>query len=308
MARFQARPAAGTDLSLALSAEQAGGRLPPLLVAAERVAATVAQGVHGRRRVGMGETFWQYRRYQPGDSVARIDWRQSAKAQPLFVRETEWEAAQSVWLWCDPSPSMDWRSGANLPTKRERALLLALALASLLVRAGERVGELGRDRLPRSGRAAFNRLAFSLLTAPPVPGGDGLPPREVLPRHAGLLVASDFLTPLDELDAAIRFHATRQVRGHLLHIVDPAEAALPYQGRARFVGLEGEPAYLATRVESVRAAYFERVAQHHDALKALARAAGWTFSAHHTDKPPETALLALHAALSGAASMTSGRA
>ena len=72
--------------------------LLPLMVAAERVAATVSQGVHGRRSVGQGETFWQFRRYGFGDSTQLIDWRQSAKSQPVYVRETEWEAAQSVWL------------------------------------------------------------------------------------------------------------------------------------------------------------------------------------------------------------------
>src|SRR5256714_10721107 len=86
-------------------AEQAAAVLPPLLVAAERVAVTVAQGVHGRRRVGQGETFWQFRQYQPGDAAARIDWRESAKSQRLYVRETEWEAAQSVWLWRGGSPA-----------------------------------------------------------------------------------------------------------------------------------------------------------------------------------------------------------
>src|SRR4051812_34764592 len=98
-------------------AEHLASRLPPLLVLAERVAATVAQGVHGRRRVGQGETFWQFRRYQPGDSAEDIDWRQTAKTDRIFVRETEWEASQSVWIWRDASPSMRWRSTNKLPEK-----------------------------------------------------------------------------------------------------------------------------------------------------------------------------------------------
>jgi uncharacterized protein (DUF58 family) len=104
-------------------AEQLAARLPPLLVEAERVATTVAQGVHGRRRVGQGETFWQFRQYQPGDAPQRIDWRESAKSQRVYVRETEWEAAQSVWLWRDGSPSMNWTSTKLLPTKEARARL-----------------------------------------------------------------------------------------------------------------------------------------------------------------------------------------
>ena len=87
-------------------AEHLASRFPPLMVAAERVATTVAQGVHGRRRVGQGETFWQFRRYEPGDETGLIDWRQTAKSRHVFVRETEWEAAQSAWLWRDTSPSL----------------------------------------------------------------------------------------------------------------------------------------------------------------------------------------------------------
>ena len=122
---------AATD---ARRAEALGARLPPLLVAAERVAATVAQGVHGRRRVGQGDSFWQFRRFVQGDPIARVDWRQSAKSgRPVpdgwFIRETEWEAAQTVCLWRDASSSMRWRSAGATVEKRERAGLLLLALA-----------------------------------------------------------------------------------------------------------------------------------------------------------------------------------
>jgi uncharacterized protein (DUF58 family) len=142
-------------------AETLALRLPPLQVAAERVAATVAQGVHGRRRVGTGNSFWQFRAYMPGDPAAGIDWRQTAKSDRAYVRENEWEAAQSVWLWADRSPSMDWRSSRGLPTKAERALLLLLAAASLMVRGGEHVALLGGFR-PATGQAVLDRLALEL--------------------------------------------------------------------------------------------------------------------------------------------------
>src|SRR5580693_10350435 len=123
----------------ALTAEALGARLPPLLIAADRVASTVAQGVHGRRRVGQGDSFWQFRRFVSGDPLARVDWRQSAKSgrgapEGWFIRETEWEAAQTVCLWRDASASMHWRSRAASVEKRERAALLLLALASLPLR------------------------------------------------------------------------------------------------------------------------------------------------------------------------------
>src|SRR5690348_11708825 len=190
------RPAAAT---LQHRAEQIAGRLPPLLVAAERVAATVAQGVHGRRRVGQGETFWQFRQYEPGDSAQRIDWRESAKSERLFVRETEWEAAQSVWLWRDASPSMAYASDPAAPggSKRARAELLLVALAALLVRGGERIALLeGGGLPPASGRVALNRLA--LLVERGGTGAESLPEFDTLPRHAQLVLFGDFLSPLPE--------------------------------------------------------------------------------------------------------------
>src|ERR1700756_4719352 len=138
-------------------AEAVGARLPPLLVSAERIAATVAQGVHGRRRGGQGDSFWQFRPFITGDTLSRIDWRQSAKSDRAFVRETEWEAAQTVCLWRDSSPSMQWRSRFAPATNHERASLLLLALASLLLRGGERVMMIEPGARPVSGRVGLER-------------------------------------------------------------------------------------------------------------------------------------------------------
>ncbi|HZT88870.1 MAG TPA: DUF58 domain-containing protein [Stellaceae bacterium] len=290
-----ARPAALRD-----RAEQAAAALPPLLVAADRVAATVAQGIHGRRRVGQGETFWQFRQYEPGDAATRIDWRESAKSQRLYVRETEWEAAQSVWLWRDGSASMDYTSagyvpGGDWPSKRDRAELLLMALASLLVRGGERLTLLGSGVAPMTGRVALARLAALLDRGG---GSPGLPGFEPLPRAAQLVLIGDFLSPLEETNALVGRFAGAGLRGHLLQIVDPAEADLPFNGRVRFEGVEERQALVVSRVESVRGEYDDRFRRHCAALADIARAIGWTRGIHRTDQPPHLALLALYAALS----------
>ena len=277
-------------------AEQLAATLPPLLVAAERVAATVAQGVHGRRRVGQGETFWQFRSYEAGDPPQLIDWRQSAKSDRVFVRELEWEAAQSVWIWRDISPSMAWRSSDELPEKRERGDLLALALSVLLVAAGEHVSLLGSGLRPVTGRGALSTLASVIerhQEAPP-----NVPPVQPLPRHAQVVLIGDLLAPLEEIDRVVRDYVERGIRGHLLQILDPAESALPYEGRVRFEGLEGEESWLLSRVETVRETYQERLAAQQRGLDAIARVTGWSYASHLTDKPPQAALLALYAALS----------
>jgi len=277
-------------------AEVLAATLPPLLVAANRVASTVSQGVHGRRRVGQGETFWQFRRYEPGDSTSRIDWRQSAKSQPVYIRETEWEAAQSVWLWRDASPSMNYASGPNWPTKLARADLLLLALAVLLVRGGERVAVLGTGHRPTAGRAVLNRIAGELEEGRPATAS--LPVIEPLPRYARVVLIGDFLSPLEEVKATIGAFEGLGVRGHLMQILDPAEETLPFAGRVLFDGLEDEGHVLIGRVDAITHEYQEVIAAHNRGLAALARSAGWSFAPHRTDRPPEAALLALYLRLS----------
>ena len=283
-------------------AEQLGAQLPPLLVQAERVAATVLPGIHGRRRSGPGEAFWQFRPSVAGDQANRIDWRQSAKSDRLFIGEKEWEAAQTVALWRASDAGMDWRSSREVPTKALRADLLLLALAALLLRGGERVRLFGLPR-PYAGRGALPQIADGLAALAPRPEDARLA------RHARAVLFGDFWTPLEETRHAIARLSAQGVQGHLLQVIDPAEETLPYAGRIRFEAVAdgrlasgamapgGPLAALVPRVEAVREVYAERVARHRAGLTGLAAAAGWTFATHRTDQPPETALLALHQVL-----------
>ena len=281
-------------------AEELAALLPPLMVAAERVAATVSQGVHGRRSVGQGETFWQFRRYGFGDSTQLIDWRQSAKSQPVYVRETEWEAAQSVWLWRDGSQSMAYRSTDGLVNKIERADLLLLALASLLIRGGEHVALLGTGMTPSSGRGMLHRL-WSMIEAQDrkakTPPGS-LPAFESLPRYGRVVLIGDFLSPLDEIHHSIAAFANQGIRGHLVQVLDPAEETLPFSGRVRFDGMEDEGDILIGRVEAIREQYLDRLANHNQGIEALAKSFGWSHAVHYTDHSPEASLLALYLVLS----------
>jgi len=273
-----------------------------LMVAADRVAATVIQGVHGRRRVGQGDAFWQYRPYRDGDSASQIDWRQSARSRHLFVRETEWEAAASVWLWRDASPSMQYASLRNIDTKAVRGELITLALASLLADAGERVAVLGTGMRPISGRVAVRRIAETLFDEATRAGENGrlppsLPPLVPLPAHGTVVLVSDWLDPLDNIEAMIRHYASGGVRGHLVQILDPAEEDLPFDGHVKFEGLEAEGQHTIRRVEGVRGAYGARLAAQKEGLQRLTRSADWTVHLHRTDKPPQTVLLSLYLAM-----------
>ena len=295
-------------------AEALGSRLPPLLVAAERVAATVAQGVHGRRRVGQGDSFWQFRPFVDGDTAARIDWRQSARGDRAFIRETEWEAAQTVGLWRDGGTSMRWKSREAAVEKVARAELLLLALGSLLLRGGERVRLMAPGTRAVAGRG-LDRLAEQVDA---MQDAGGVPGEVAMPRHARAVLIGDFLAPLEQVQAAVGRLAAVPVSGYLLQVLDPAEALLPYRGRVRFEGFgtgqsgtgqsgtgqsgTGQSGTgltaLVPRVEGVREAYARRLAEQQEGLAAICTAAGFSFGIHRTDHPPETALLALYTALS----------
>jgi len=276
-------------------AEVAASTLPPLLIDANRVAATVSLGSHGRRRAGPGDTFWQFRHYTQSDPAYSIDWRQTAKFGPVFVREHEWDAAQTAAIWCDASPSMSFRSSKKLPLKSERAAILGLALASLMLQGGERVRLLGSETRAVSGRVAMLEMAHAMereladqrpVEIPPVPVS--------LPKHAAVVLISDFLFPPERLEAAIAAFAGRGARGHILQVLDPAEESLPYKGRIRFQGYEDDGQVLIERTEDIRSDYLLRLKSHREALANAAQRAGWTFGVHHTDRPPHTALVALH--------------
>ncbi len=279
-------------MTLSLTAEALGSKFPPLLVAANRVAATVAQGVHGRRRVGVGDSFWQYRPFVEGDSAARIDWRRSARTDRAYVRDMEWEAAQTVCLWRDGSPSMRWRSSNKLPEKQARAELLLMAIAALLFRAGEQVRLIGLQGRVFRGRTALGPLAASLpaLTTE-------TPAKSFLPAYGRTVLFGDFLGPLDEIRATVEHLANQRLRGHVMQVLDPAELLLPYEGRVRFLGLESDGEALVPKVEGMRDDYAKALADQQAGLAAICAAAGFGFSVHRTEHPPESALLALWMAL-----------
>ena len=225
--------------------------MPALLIEAQRVAHTVTHGSHGRRRAGPGETFWQFRHFDYNDSRSGIDWRRSGSSDHLFVREREWEAAHTVWLWVDLSPSMQFRSRLSNTTKESRAVVLSLALSELLARAGERVGVLGSR--PYTGRSAARRVAEVLV-------GDAgkatsLPPPARLSRFSECLLFSDFLEPVEETAKRVEAIAAQGVRGHLVQILDPAEETLPYEGRTEFSASEGRDRVIAGRAENLRERY-----------------------------------------------------
>jgi uncharacterized protein (DUF58 family) len=296
-----ARTGSSGVFRLEAEAHSLADRLPDLVLDALHVANTVAHGIHGRRRAGAGETFWQFRQFQASDPATVIDWRRSASSDILYVREREWEASHTFWLWPDISPSMLFRSHLSPISKRDRALVLTLAAAELLVRAGERVALLGLTP-PMASRKATSRIAETLAAHE----GDAavqtsLPPPARLSRFSSALLFGDFLDPPETIAARINEMAENGVTGHLIQILDPAEETLAYEGRMEFRAPEGGERWVADRVETLRPDYQRKLAAHRSSIELAARRIGWSFLVHHTDRPAAEPLLTLIMRLQGMA-------
>lgn len=288
---------ANLNADLRARAETLGQTLPPLLAEAEMLAATVMLGEHGRRRAGLGDEFWQYRPAHQGDSARMIDWRRSARSDAHFVREREWQAAQSVTLWVDPSKSMSFSGDKSRASKSDRAKLLALALAVLLLRGGERVGLAGMAS-PRAGRAQMLRLA-ARLAGDEASEDYGAPQTDGMVGHGRAVFLSDFLGDIAGVEAALGRASDRGVKGALIQVLDPAEEEFPFSGRTIFESMGGSMRHETQQAGDLRDRYLARLAERKDRLTMLARTVGWHFTTHHTGHPAQAALLWAYAALEG---------
>jgi uncharacterized protein (DUF58 family) len=269
--------------------------LPPLLVRAEKVSASIILGVHGRKAAGPGESFWQYRAYGFGDSTQRVDWHRSARSDKVYIRENEWENANTLWVWANTGPRMDYKSHLSQHTKLDRAQLLATAMASLAMRGHERIGALGSPRAAANGRMALMRVAEWIAEKRDTP----IPQAAARQKRAAVVLVSDFLDPIPEQRRSWTMLAEAGLKGHIVQIADPAEETLPFDGRNEFLGLDTASTYLARKTESLRERYVTAYANHRQQLRDLARSLGWTFTVHRTDEAPTRCLLPLYAHVSG---------
>jgi uncharacterized protein (DUF58 family) len=278
--------------------------MPRLILEARRVAATVIHGLHGRRRAGPGENFWQYRRFVSGEPASRVDWRRSARDDHLYVRELEWEAAHTVWIWPDRSPSMQFASPLVRETKLYNTLVVALALGEILVEGGERVGIPGLTR-PTGSRNVVETIAQAIVHDRQ--DRVSLPPDFAPSPLAEVVLLSDLWSDIGDIRRTLTQLASNGARGHVVQIVDPAEETFPYWGRVEFIEPETGNHITAGRAESWRNDYIARVARHRDEIKSETDRLGFSFAIHRTDRPASELLLALHARIGAAMAPTVSR-
>ena len=265
--------------------------VPDLLVEAKRVANTVFTGWHGRRKRGIGENFWQFRPYNPGEALAKIDWRRSARDEHnIYVQDKEWQATHTVWIWVDESQSMLFKSEHATVSKHSRALVLAFALSELLARSGERVGWLGLTE-PILSRNAAERLAEALTqSVPQTKISDTLN----LKSSSEVVLISDFLNPVEETKTLWKNITNLGGRGHAIQIIDPVEETFPYTGRVEFTDPETGSKFTSNNAKSLQSNYEAEFSNHTKELGSLAKSIGWSHISHHTDRLASQALASLH--------------
>ncbi len=285
-----------TPDTLRSRSEAVAGSLPALMADAQHLAATVLLGVHGRKRAGTGDEFWQYRPAQAGDAYRSIDWRRSGKSDGHFVRQTEWQAAQSVMIGVDDAASMTFTGHKSRPSKLRRAQTLAMALAILAVRGGERVGLTHLNEPPKGGQAQLMRMAAAMMDGHEA-GDYGAPRPRALPVGSRAVFFSDFLGDPAPIERVLGRAADRGVKGALVQVLDPDEEAFPYDGRTLFESMSGAIRFETLKAKSLRDAYLQRLAERKDRLQAVARRTGWQYHCHHSDQAAEPTLLWLYRAL-----------
>jgi len=280
-------------------ASSLSARLPSLVVTARHIAQTVRHGVHGRRRAGSGETFWQFRPFVSGEPSGRVDWRRSAREEKAFVREREWEAAHTVWVWFERSASMRFSSSLAPASKVDRAVVLTLAFADLCVRGGERVGYLGLTR-PLATQGVVERLAEAIATDERLRGPSEavLPPAVPATSRSLTLLVGDFLCPAEDTEQTIRAIGAEGAIGQLMIIADPIEEIYPFSGNVEFRHPAGKTRFVSPQAQGLREAYLGRLAEHRARLEEIASRLGWGVSLHRTDRSAAEALLTLRMRLS----------
>ncbi|WP_375436276.1 DUF58 domain-containing protein [uncultured Hymenobacter sp.] len=217
-----------------------------LPLAAKQAAEGFLHGQHQSRRHGVGMEFSQYRPYQPGDDLRRLDWRLAARSDRYYLRESEVDTSLTVHLLLDATASMNHRDDNGL-RKLDYARLLLAALAYIATQQGDAVGltvlhPAGLHHLPpRADARQLARLYHALEITEATgafPDAGTLAPLTARRQRALTVCVSD----LYEQDAEIEGLLTRMraTSGEvlLLHLLARNELEFTFRGAVTFEDLE----------------------------------------------------------------------
>lgn len=220
--------------------------LGDLALAARTVVDGVMFGVHPSRILGAGMEFSQFRSYQPGDDLRRVDWKLYARSDRYFVREAETETSVTVRVLLDASASMAHRE--NGLAKFDYAKLVAAAIAYLANRQGDAVGlyavnDTALTRVgPERGQQHIRRVLHTLERLEPKgvwPAWPALERAIADGAHRGItVIVSDLHQQEDEILTAVLKTAALRQETLLLHILGRGELEWTFTGTVTLEDLE----------------------------------------------------------------------
>ncbi|ALE03568.1 putative conserved membrane protein [Bartonella ancashensis] len=251
------------------------------LLQARLIASTLMAGWHGRRKCGSGENFWQFRPYVEGEPITRIDWRRSARDKHIYLREYEWETAQTIWIWPDQSASMHYCSRFSKISKGNHALILSLALATLLTRSGEHVAI--PDLMPPTMISNIaEHMALALIH---YKGESPLPNFSAITNSSQIIIISDFLDPIETIIENLKLLTMKKVNAYLIETSDPAEEYFPFTGRTEFIDPETKEKTIFGKAENLSKSYCKLYQERRQKLMHFCSRQGWTYQVSKTDQP-----------------------
>ncbi|MGF7157443.1 DUF58 domain-containing protein [Bartonella heixiaziensis] len=278
-----------SPLSLAAKLHKDTAKMPDLLLQARRIANTLITGRHGQRKHGNGEKFWQFRPYIEGESITRIDWRRSARDEHTYLRENEWEKAQTVWIWPDQSASMHYCSRFSQISKGDHSIILAFALATLLADSGEHIA-IPNLMPPTMTSNVIERMALALAN---YHSENTFPDFSTITRFSHTIIISDFLDYPEEVIQYLNILSAKRVVAHLIEVADPAEERFPYTGCTEFFDPETKEKRVLGKAENLREHYCKLYQARRQQLIDFCSCQGWSYHVSRTDRPLTEIILQL---------------
>ena len=255
------------------------------------------KGLHRSPYHGFSVEFTEYRQYTPGDDPRYLDWRLYARSDRFFIKKFEDETNLRCFLLVDNSRSMLY--GSLNWNKAQYAHTLAATLAYFLNRQGDAVGCLTfddrmREYLPARNRPGHLRHLMLLLEKPPSGAGTDINAAlrrivDVVTRRGLVVLLSDLLSPLDELEKNL---SALSAFGHevlVFHILDPAELNFAFKEASRFEDLESQR-QLYIDPAAARRDYMKRIEAHNAAAQKICERIGGHYFRIATNQPLEKAL------------------
>ena len=272
-----------------LKAEELSNKIPSLYVKADRIANTIWEGIHNRNKDGLGDNFWQFRKYEYGDPAHLIDWKKTAKSNETFIQEKELQTLQNFVIWRDTSKSMNFRSSESIDTKLYRANLFTLALTIILSKSGENIVLNGlKSKLLKGGNAV--NFVSNQINEKVTDSYKSSPNVNEIKNNSDVILIGDFLNNIIETEKTIKELSNRGINGIIIQILDPAERFFPYKGRINFNGLEGEQNILIGKAESVRNDYKKAIKIHIEKLEKLTTSYSWKYILDNSDQDASISL------------------